>query len=254
MKKLFLLVPIITVILSGCAINSSVMLKTPNNYVYDIPEDTSHTAYRISTNDMLDFRLLTNDGFEIIEQSRGTNSNTQLLNDQNRVQYIVEFDGYVKFPILGRVKIDGLTLREAEYMLEERYVEFYNRPFVQLDVTNQRVIVFPGQGGDARVVQLKNNNITVMEALALAGGISNRGRANHVKLIRAETDADDRKIFFMDLSTIEGIEMANMVIQANDIIYVQPLPNIVREINQEILPMITLITSLLLIYGLVTNL
>lgn len=252
MKKL-LFIAVITSILSGCAINSSVMLKTPNNYEYDVPEDTAQAAYKISTNDMLDFRLLTNDGFEIIEQSRNAD-NGQLLNDRNRVQYIVEFDGYVKFPILGRVKVDGLTLREAEYLLEERYVEFYNRPFVQLDVTNQRVIVFPGKGGDARVVQLKNNNITVMEALALAGGISDRGRADHVKLIRAETDAEDRKIFFMDLSTIEGIEMANMVIQANDIIYVQPLPNIVREINQEILPMITLITSLLLIYGLVTNL
>ena len=247
-----ILISIIALILSGCGINSSVMLKTPRKYEYDIPLDTSQTAYQISTNDMLDFKLLTNDGFEIIEQSRGKN-NTQLLNDKNRIQYIVEFDGYVKFPILGRVKVDGLTLREAEYLLEERYVEFYNRPFVQLDVTNQRVIVFPGEGGAARVVKLSNNNITVMEALALAGGVSDRGRANHVKLIRAETDSDDRKIFFMDLSKIEGIEMANMVIQANDIIYVQPLPNIIREINQEILPMITLITSLLLIYGLVTN-
>jgi polysaccharide export outer membrane protein len=105
-------------------------------------------------------------------------------------------------------------------MLEERYKEFYVDPFVKVFVQNKRVIIFPGSDGTARVLTLSNQNTTLLEAIALAGGISGSAKANRVKLIR-RTDAEPL-VFLIDLSTIEGMKQGNIVLQGNDIIYVQP--------------------------------
>ena len=66
-------------------------------------------------------------------------------------------------------------------MLEEKYASYYVKPFVLMSVQNKRVIVFPGNAGDAKVIPLLNNNTSLIEALALAGGISDDGKAHKVK-------------------------------------------------------------------------
>ena len=68
-------------------------------------------------------------------------------------------------------------------------------------------------------------NTTVIEVLARAGGIRARGRSKRIKLIRQ--DGEENLVFMMDLSTVEGLEAARTVVQANDIIYVESNPQIV---------------------------
>jgi len=166
----------------------------------------------------------------------------------NKIIQVIRLKFIIKLPIIGRTKLAGLTIREAELMLEEKYAEFYNKPFVMLNVTNRRVIVFPGTGSDASVINLTNNNTTLLEALALAGGIST-GKANRIKLIRG--DIKDPQVYLIDLSTIEGMTQANMVIQANDIIYVEPVLKFTRTILAELNPIIGILTSIFLITTLI---
>ena len=71
--------------------------------------------------------------------------------------------------------IDKLE-EEIRLLLSENYIN----PFVQIRVTNQRVIIFPGKG-DAQVVGISNANTSLLEATALAGGIRDEGRANPIK-------------------------------------------------------------------------
>ena len=80
-------------------------------------------------------------------------------------------------PTLRRVKLSGYTISEAEAFLEEAYSVDYINPFVILRVTNRRVIVSTGQGGASTVVKLDNANTRLIEALASAGGIMDRGKA-----------------------------------------------------------------------------
>ena len=152
----------------------------------------------------------------------------------------------VKLPILGRLEIKGMTIRNAEKLLEEKYSEFYRKPFVLMNVVNRRVIVFPGQQGNAKVIPLQNNNTSLLEALALAGGIAEVGKANRVKLIRGKIS--DPEIYLIDLSTIEGMKQADIVMQANDIIYVEPRLRITQGLVAEIAPIVSLITSAILLY------
>lgn len=242
------LLAFIALTLASCSINNDLMLKTDKNFQYDPIEMTPEEEYRISPNDILKFRLFTNDGFELVEQELNQ-QNRQMFNQTERISYLVELDGYVKLPVLGRVKLEGYTTREAEFLLEEMLVEYYNLPFVQLEVMNRRVIVFSGNGGSAKVINLVNEQTTLMEALAQAGGINGRGRADRIKLIRES--GEQRKVFLIDLSTIDGLQYADMVVQANDIIYVEPIPDIGRELTQDLAPILSLLTSALFLYTVV---
>jgi polysaccharide export outer membrane protein len=170
---------------------------------------------------------------------------------QQQLTYRVEFDGTVKLPVLGYTNVAGLTTREAEVMLEEAFTEFYNRPFVQLRVVNNRVIIFPGgRGGTSSVHFLENSNTTLFEALAKSGGIAD-GKASRVKLIRG--DPESPSIYLVDLSTIEGVKNANIVLQANDIIYVEPRERVPQRILENVTPYLSLFTTALLVYSLFTK-
>jgi polysaccharide biosynthesis/export protein len=234
------------VIFSSCKVfRSNLMLKTPKDFQYDkLADSLSRLDYRIAANDAIQYRIFTNNGFKLIDLA--TSSNAVFRND---LDVTVESDGSVKMPLIGRVNIIGLTIKQAENLLEDKYSRDYVDPFVSLRVTNKRVIVFPGNGGQAKVLPLANNNTSVMEALASAGGILEDGKAYKVKLIR-QNPADDKKpfVYLMDLSKIEGIVDGGSKVQAGDIIYVEPRYRPLATFNREVAPLITLVTSLLILY------
>ncbi|MCB0431099.1 MAG: polysaccharide biosynthesis/export family protein [Flavobacteriales bacterium] len=252
MRKLILYLCIITSLTSCRMLNPSFMLRTPANYQFDpTPADTVGILYKIAPNDQLDFRIYTNDGFKLIDITSGGDLNRRQFDNMGNRPYLVEYDGTVKLPILGRTQLSGYTLREAEKLLEDKYAVYYNSPFVVLKITNRRVTIFPGNGSNARVILLENENTTLMEALALAGGISTRGKAHKIKLIRG--NPSDPQVFLVDLSKIDGTKDGGIVLQANDIIYVDPTLKISQSILAELTPIIGLITSTLLIYSIFTR-
>ncbi len=226
------------------------MFKTSKDFEYDEPTQLTYEEYKLSPNDIITFYLYTNDGFMIIDlQSLGTNNRSSNVNSRVQVKYLIEEDGFVKLPTLRRVKLEGMTIYEAEDFLEKEYSREYIDPFVILRVLNRRAIVSTGAGGKSAVVQLENANVRLIEALALAGGIVDRGKAKEIKVIR--TNGDSLQVFKFDLSKIEGIEAADMIIQSNDIIYVEPSPQIASEVLNDLVPILTLFTSMVAAYALV---
>ncbi len=243
-KLLFLLITVVA--FSSCRVlTPEQMLRTPPGYDYATFEDAEPVEeYRIAANDVIFFRLYTNKGEKLIDP-------IDPYSDRQREQqhnYLIEFDGMVKLPVIGRTYVEGMTVRQLEKYLEEKYSKYYNNPFVRVKVTNNRVIVFPGgRGGTAKVVPLENTNTTLFEALAMSGGIAD-GKAHKVKLIRG--DLDNPQVFRIDLSTIDGVREADLVLQANDIIYVQPRARVPQRILENITPYLSILTSALLIYSL----
>jgi len=252
MQKFFFGVGLLTLLLPGCNINKDLMFKTDREYQYAPLSDEELKAreYRIAVNDVLMFTLFTNKGKRLMEVTTGSNEEQRNINFGN-FTFPVLADGYVNFPELGRVKVTDFTVIELQVELEKLYDALYNDTFVVIKVMNNRVIVFPGSGADARVIPIENNNVTVIEMLAAAGGIAQRGNAAKVKLIRRAFKQDgevESKVYLMDLSTIEGIRFANMTVQSNDIIYVEPVPELGREILQELSPIISLLSGMGLLY------
>jgi polysaccharide export outer membrane protein len=148
------------------------MLKTHKEYVYDSIPETPVAEYRVSINDVIQFRLYANDGFKIIDLASGTsagttNASANAVSRGSFISYLVQENGAVRLPIIDEVVILGLTKEEAESVLEEAYSAYYKQPYVQLEITNKRVIIFTGNGGNASVIPLTNTNTTLMEAVAL---------------------------------------------------------------------------------------
>lgn len=221
------------------------MLKTPTDFAYDQLQDSvTKQSYKIEVNDLVQVRIFSNDGFKIINIENVSGNYARIDLD-----YLVEQDGRVKLPLVGKVALSGLTIAEAETFLQKIYNDFYVNPFVSVKVVNKRVIIFPGNGGKAQVINLQNNNTTVIETIALGGGIQEEGKAYKVKLIRND-GKNKPKVYLMDLSKIEGIAMGNTVVMANDIIYVEPRYRFAKTLIGEVTPLISLLTSTFLLYSL----
>ncbi len=246
MKKL-LFIPILLLLFSSCKVfKSNQMLKTPKNYAYDkLADSLAALDYKLAPNDAIAYKVLTNDGFVLINlSSSAANSNFSYF-----IETVVQSDGFVKVPLLGQVKIAGLTIREAEQLLEEKFSKQYVNPFVTIRINNKRVIIFPGNNGTAKVVNLVNNNTSLMEVIANAGGIPEDGKAYKVKLIR-DNPNDSKKplVYLFDLSRIEGVKEGKSNVQANDIIYIEPRYRPLKTLSTELGPLVTVVTSVLLIY------
>ncbi|MGM0649696.1 MAG: polysaccharide biosynthesis/export family protein [Bacteroidota bacterium] len=205
--------------------------------------------YRIKPFDKLALRITTNEGFALVGLggSSGGGGNKER---QKGLQYLVEYDGLMKLPTLGRVKIAGKTIREAEKFLEEKYAKYYKEPFVLIEVTNRKVIIFKDGGTKGTVLTIPSENLTLIEALAQSGGISDISKAYKIKLIRGDLTSGNPKVYYYDISHLKELQGSNILLKANDIIYIESKPKYVNRILTEISPYLTLLTTGLTVYGL----
>lgn len=245
-RILLIILPAILLMASSCGINSNLMFKEAKGEasITDSIPMSPKEDYKIASDDRIAFTLATNKGKGIIESLSGIRTEGQTSSGD--VQYTVRQSGIVELPVVGEVKVIGLTIAQCEDTLERLFSKEYQEPFVQVKITNQRVIVFPGNGADAKVVPLNNNNTTLMEAIAQAGGIPERGKSKSVKLMRRE--GEQRKVYKMDLSTIEGLKYADMIVQGNDYIYIEPNAEVAKGLVKEAAPVISILSSALVIF------
>jgi polysaccharide export outer membrane protein len=214
------------------------MLRTDSFYPYSVLDTNSVIKnYKLTSGDLVQFSITSNKGAILLS---GTNSVRNL--EQNAFSAMVETDGFVKLPSIGRVYLRGLTFRQAELFLEEEYSKYINDPFVTLSFSNKRVFLFIG--GIASVVSLKFENTTLFEVLATSGGIPDNAKAYKVKIIRG--DLKNPKVFILDLSSLKGIQNTDLVMQGNDIIYIETRNNYVAQGLNILTPYLTLITTILL--------
>src|ERR1044071_3845223 len=120
MTRYFFLVLMVAAFSSCKLFKSNLMLKTPKNFNYDkLVDSLARLDYRIAPNDAIIYRVFTNDGFQLIDLARNTNI------FRSDIDVIVESDGQIKMPLIGRVHVAGMTLIEAEALMEEKYSEYY---------------------------------------------------------------------------------------------------------------------------------
>lgn len=244
MKRFWLIIFCLPLLFSCRSLNPSIMFKTEKDYPYIKPDSVSAkiiSEYKIAPFNDLELNIFSNDGYKLVDITPG--SGAAGVNN-SLIKYSVEADGFVKLPTLGRVQLQGLTIREAEKLLEEKYAAYYNKPFILLKVLNRKVIVFHGSGGSSSIVALNNDNMNLLDALASTSGIAVTGKAYNIKLIRG--NLKNPVIYQIDLSTIEGMRQADLQLQANDIIYVEPTRNIAESVLVKISPVIGLLTTIVL--------
>lgn len=216
------------------------------NIMFKVPEDAqlkqlaqdAEKNYIIQKNDYLKLDVFTNGGELIIDPEFKLLKDmpTQNNNFVPDPDFLVDIRGVAKFPMIGEFKVEGLTIRKAEEILQKEYTKYYKDPFVILKYTNKRVVVLGAPGG--KVIPLKNENVSLIEVLALAEGINNDGMAHNVRIIRGD------QYFVADLSTIEGYYKTNMIMENGDIVYVEPVRRPVVEASRDYAPVLSLAVSI----------
>lgn len=263
----FLFLIVLTSLLSSCStLDKSRMLKTPANYKFKEFVDSVDykESYKIAIDDEIAIQMFSNDGYNIVNiGGNQRNNNTGGLvsgnlnrgnntigmgNQRNGIGYKVRSDSTIKVPVIGRIKVVGLTLNQIEKKLEIILESQVNSPFVIARIFNRRIYIFQG-GYSASIFQLQNENTTLFEVLAQTGGVFQEGNASRIKIIRGELN--DPEIYLVNLSTIDGIKDANLNMQAGDIVYIDPFINYGARISNDIGSSLGFLSSLLLVYTLI---
>jgi polysaccharide export outer membrane protein len=175
--------------------------------------------YVIQKNDLLSLDVYSNNGERFIDPNpdlsnkSGVSAKTQ--QESTRVNYLIDQNGIGKFPLTGEVKLLGLTLRQAEEIMQKEYSKYFTDSYVKLSFVNKRVIVLGAPGG--QVIPLTNQNVSVVEILAMAKGLNNDAKAAKIKLIRED------HVYELDFSTFKGYTEGNMLVESGDVIYVEPI-------------------------------
>jgi polysaccharide biosynthesis/export protein len=207
--------------------------------------------YVIQKNDILKVEVFSNKGERIIDPNPElTQQNANSSNDQSRqrFEYLVDEKGMVKLPLIGEIRLEGFTLREAEKITQKEYELYFKEAFVIMEFRNKRIVFLGATGG--QVIPLTNQNVSLAEAIALAKGLPNDSKAHTIKVIR------DNHVYQIDLSTLEGFKAGNMIMEPGDIVYIDPIRRPFSEglrDNAAILSLLVSITSLIVIVSTTNN-
>lgn len=135
-----LLLVILIAVLSSCkAYKQDIMFRLDDDFTSeDLAKVTEEleSNYLLKPNDALLLDVFTNNGERLIDPNQELVSNLgQQQQQQFRdiFQYIIQADGTAVFPIIGRMKLEGMTLFEAELAMAEKFNEFYKGSFIKLD-------------------------------------------------------------------------------------------------------------------------
>ena len=140
--------------------------------------------------------------------------------------YLVDIDGNIQFPVLGKVKVAGMSRSEVESLLTDRIREYVTDAVIAVRLLNFRVVVL-GEAGSEMVVNVQNERISVPELVANAGGISYNGKRDNILIIR-EVDGV-KSIGRIDMTDAEVFKNPYYYLKQNDIVYVEPTYRTVKS-------------------------
>lgn len=199
-----------------------------------IPKDTvlrthplSIQEYRIQPLDILSVNFETlseeNDAFDFLgklsPQGRMGGGGSVSANP-SLMGIVVNIDGDVEYPVLGKVHLSGLTIFEAEDSLRAVASQFVPDVIVRVRLLNFRFTVL-GEVNGEQTVTSNNTRLTMMEAIGLAGGFGELADRSHVKVIRQ--NGGQSEIYYLNLLEEDYLESPYYFVQQNDVIIVPPL-------------------------------
>ncbi len=176
--------------------------------------------YRIQPLDLLSIRIesLTDEEFDFF--SRLYPSTQGGGGNQVQNAFLLDNVGEVEFPVVGKVKLAGHTVFEAQDKLQQVFSPYLKDPVARIRLLNFRFTLLGEVSGEKQVIST-NTRVTLMEAIALGGGLSELADRENVKIIRQK--GDQSEVFYVNLLEEDLLASEYYYIQQNDIIVVPPL-------------------------------
>lgn len=142
--------------------------------------------------------------------------------------YIVDSKGYIDFPVLGEIKVAGMTIEQVKETIENRVKEYVQNPLVTIRLVNFKVDV-AGEVATPGIYPVTRERYSVLDALSAAGDLTPFGERSNVLLIREENGK--RVAHRLNLNSADVLSSPYFYVMQNDYIYVEP--NKIREDNSK---------------------
>ena len=165
--------------------------------------------------------------------------------------YLVDAAGNIDFPVLGTLHIVGMTLTEVKNHISNLLIDknYIREPIVKVNIINFKITML-GETGIG-VMPIEDNQINLLQAIAMAGGTQIFGKINDVRVIR--TSNGYKEMYSVNLKSKDLYNSPAFYLQQDDIVYVMPKAtkidgNALQSIMQIITPITTTVSTLSLIY------
>ena len=193
--------------------------------------------YRVQVNDVLSIRVMglddaTSKFFNVEQQGNFQNVSDAALYVNG---YSIDKNGQVQLPTVGKIKLQGLTVGEAQELVQRKINEYFNNATVILKMVNWRISVM-GDVSRPGAYVVYNNQITILDALAMAGGPNEFADKTHVTLLRQSERGV--QALYVDMSNTNVLSSEYYYLLPNDIVYVPTIKARPGRLNLEVFAVI----------------
>ncbi|MBL4676297.1 MAG: polysaccharide export protein [Mucilaginibacter sp.] len=251
----FLILTGLVFIATSCSYKQNQLLFQNRTAVTaDTMQQAAPVAYRIQSQDVLQIRNLQNLKYIVDETPiTSTGAGAAVGSAGTGQTYQVEDDGTVTLPALGHIQVAGLTRPQAAKLIEDLYRKnLLKDPIIELKVTNLKVTLL-GEVKTPGNIPLAKDNITLVEIIGQAGGLTSGANEKNVKIIRGK--GKEQKVYAIDLSDLRSISDPRTVMQNGDIVYIAQNKRTIRSENLQsfntwVQPALLILNTALIIFTL----
>ncbi|MDP2454879.1 MULTISPECIES: polysaccharide biosynthesis/export family protein [unclassified Kaistella] len=233
MKKIKNIFLVSTLILTAFSCKPKENMVYMENQTTAIDQEVKQAVFlgtHLQSGDLLDIKVTAFDDNAVrpfnlhsMNQAGEITGIQQNQNPQNFPQgYLVSNEGYIIFPVLGKIFVQNMTMSELREDLEKRLLEYLTDPMVSIRQLNFNITVLgevkkPGQ------YTSPSDKVTILQALGMAGDMTDNGDRTKVKLVRHENGSDQTYVIYFTDKNITSSPYYYM--QQNDVLYVEPDEN-----------------------------
>lgn len=239
MKQTFSTLIFLTLLFQGCSLKKDYILFSKS----DTLKKSIASTPTIHKNIKFEYKIVPHDRISlIVYQHPELSSTTPTMATQDK-GILVDSEGVISLPLLEDVPIAGLTQKEAAQKIEKGYDKYLQYSKVRLEVLNKRAYII-GEVQKPGELPLQNEQLTLLQAIAQAGDFTDTANRQKILIIRALQNGAETQM--IDLTDINSITHANLMIKPNDIVYI--LPTSMKAVNANIAsinPVFQLISNIL---------
>lgn len=225
-KYILVIIATVGMLFVSCLTPKSInYMQRPSEHIPDYPDTVGFKEYRLQKGDYINIRLYSLNEADLSLyncNSSATNASSDLSADNPMGRlclFIVDNDGNIDYPYIGEIAVAGKTLRDVKFELEEIFNKNIAK-YISVDIAlANRSFSIIGEGVSKRIA-MPHDKITIFQALAMAGDLSDFADRSIVRLVRLTDRGTIVKKF--DLRTEKIIDSEYYYIQPNDVLYIQP--------------------------------
>ena len=214
----------------------------------------NRSKYRLQQNDLLSVQIKSSSADELTNVFNVSSQlHSMFANPGNFYMegYSIDVNGEISLPVIGDVKVAGLTLEETRKLVQSHVDEYLREATVIVKLTSFKVTVL-GEVRNPGYYYVYNNQATVLEALGMAGDLTSFGNRRNVKVIRQKPEASE--VVLLDLTDPALLNSEYFFVMPGDVLYVEPMKVRVRRTNLELLGVVfSAVTTAVLILNYVEN-